>query len=243
MSMFPTRISLFSGAVALSLLASTATATPISLVYDGPSVTNSDDRETVTITTSPVTVATENSVYANGFNMTDTSGTIGSFLAWCLDVSSFLSNSGSTAEAYIITDDPFSNSYGLSDTEQARVQSVFDANFGTLDATNGVEAAGFQVALWNALYEGDLFAEAGAFAVSASQAVIDKANYFLGTAANDNPNENLYQMSFLESAPGDDQTRRQNLVTVSPVPLPAAGMLLLVALGGLGFAGRRRKAT
>lgn len=243
MSMFPTRISLFSSAVALSLLASTATATPISLVYDGPSVTNSDDRETVTITTSPVTVATENSVYANGFNMTDTSGTIGSFLAWCLDVSSFLSNSGSTAEAYIITDDPFSNSYGLSDTEQARVQSVFDANFGTLDATNGVEAAGFQVALWNALYEGDLFAEAGAFAVSASQAVIDKANYFLGTAANDNTSENLYQMSFLESAPGDDQTRRQNLVTVSPVPLPAAGMLLLVALGGLGFAGRRRKAT
>jgi hypothetical protein len=160
-----------------------------------------------------------------------------------LDLDSLLSTSDSDARPYTITDDPFSNSYSLSDAEQACVQSVFGANFNTLDVTNGEEAAGFQVALWNALYEGDLLAQSGRFAVSTTQAVINKANYYLGEAAADDTNENIYRMSFLESTPGDNEIKRQNLVTVSPVPLPAAGILLLVALGGLGVAGRRRKSA
>lgn len=242
MSVFPSRISLFSGAVALSLLASTAMATPISLVYDGSSVSNETDWEIATITAAPVDLATNDGrVYAFGFNMTDTTDTLGSFLAWCLDLGSFLSTSD-TAQPYTITTDPFNNSDGLSPSEQARVQSVFDANFGTLDATDGVQAAGFQIALWNALYENDLDAQAGTFAVSATQDVINKANDYL-TAANGYDDGQAYRLTFLESTPGTGEAKYQNLVTVSPVPLPAAGFLLLAALGGLGFAGRRRKAA
>lgn len=227
------------GALALSLLATTASATQISLTYQGPSVTTG--QQTVKITQTPDTVdPASDHVYAFGFNMTDTTGTLDSFLAWCLDLGSFLSTSGTAEKPYVITDNPFSNSHGLNATEQARVQSVFDANYGTLDVTNGVDAAGFQVALWNALYDDDLLAQSGTFAISATQAVIDAANGYL-TAASTYTDGKAYRLTFLESAPEQGQTKHQNLVTVSPVPLPAAGILLLAAFGGLGFAARRRK--
>lgn len=235
---FKPEFTAFTGALALSLLATTASATPISLTYDGPSVANAD-RETVTISAAPVSPASSN-VYAFGFNMTDTTGTLDSFLAWCLDLGSFLSTSGS-AKPYVITDNPFSNSFGMDAGERARVQSVFDANYGTLDVTNGVDAAGFQVALWNALYDGDLDAGDGVFSVSNNADVIAAANGYL-TAANAYDGDKAYRLTFLESTPSANQTKKyQNLVTVSPVPLPAAGILLLAAFGGLGFAARRRK--
>lgn len=239
MSAFTSKISILSGALALSLLATTATATPISLTYDGPSVTTG--QQTVKITQTPATVdPASDHVFAFGFNMTDTTGTLDSFLAWCLDLGSFLSTSATAEKPYVITDNPFSNSFGMDATEQARVQSVFDANYGTLDVTNGVDAAGFQVALWNALYDGDLDAGDGVFSVSENAAVIAAANGYL-TAADAYDGSKAYRLTFLESTPEQGQTKHQNLVTVSPVPLPAAGILLLAAFGGLGFAARRRK--
>lgn len=238
MTLSKARFRILAAALALPLLATTASATPISLTYQGASVADAD-RQTVKIAASPVAPAANN-VYAFGFNMTDTTGTLDSFLAWCLDLGSFLSTSATAAKAYTITDNPFANSYGLNATEQARVQSVFDANYGTLDVTNGVAAAGFQVALWNALYDDDQDAGNGVFKVSNNAAVIAAANGFL-TAANAYDGGKAYRLTFLESAPSGNQTKHQNLVTVSPVPLPAAGLLLLAAFGGLGFAARRRK--
>jgi hypothetical protein len=240
MSAFKSKFSVLSGAVALTLLAGTATATPVSLTYQGTSVHNSQ-RQSATILETPTGVEpAATGVFAYGFNMASDSDTLGSFLAWCLDVGSFLAPSGTT-QSYIITETPFSNSFGLDIDERARVQSVFDANFRDLDETNGVEAAGFQLALWDALYDGDWDIEDGVFRADASNAaVIDAANSYL-EAAETYSGGQRFTMTFLESNYGANQTKYQNLVTVSPVPIPAAGGMLLLALGGLGLAARRRR--
>lgn len=239
-SAFKSKFSLLSGALALSLLASTASASPINLVYDGPSVSGGQSNwETVKITHAPVTPAASN-VYAYGFNMTDTTGTLGSFLAWCLDLSHRLSTSNTNAQPYTVTDTPFTNSFSVN---VDRIQSVFDANFKLLDVTNGVQAAGFQVALWNAVYDTDWTVGGSVFAVAATDpAVIAQANSYL-SAAHAYTGDQRYRLTFLQSTPGAGKDTHQNLVTVSPVPLPAAGILLLVAVGGLGVASRRRKAA
>ena len=241
MSVHVTRISVFSGALALTLMAGAAHATPISLTYQGAS--SGSEAKTVTITDAPVAYpgsgSWPKSVGAYGFNMTDTSGLLGNFLAWCLDVGSFLSTSSTAAKPYVITESPFSNSVAL---DVSRIQAVFDANFKTVDATNGVQAAGFQLALWNAVYEDDWDISDGAFRVSADSAIIDKAQAYLD-AANSYVGGTQWRMTFLESNPAAGETKHQNLVTVSPVPIPAAGGMLLLALGGLGMAARRRKAA
>ena len=150
---------------------------------------------------------------AYGFNMTDGNGILGNFIAWCLDLEHFLSSG-----LYETTKTPFSNSFGLNSAERARVQSVFDANYASLNSADNTQAAGFQVALWNALYDDDGVATAGAFAV-AGGAVGAQADAFL-TAAVNFAGPKQYNLTFLESLSTNPSS--QNLVTVAPVPLPAA---------------------
>lgn len=225
---------LLAGATALSLLASAASATPVSLTYNGPSV---GDPKSVTLISTPV--GSTGGTNAFGFNMTDSLGPLGSFVAWCLDLGNFLANTGAGAQDYKITSDPFGNSFGLDAAERARVQNVFDANFGSVDISVGNQAAAFQLALWDALYDGDWDLSTGAFQATASAAITGLAGDYLSAAAGWTGGR-FYEMTFLESTGTSPQ--RQNLVTVSVVPVPAAGGLLLLALGGLAMA-RRRKAV
>lgn len=242
MSVFNSKISLLSGAFALSLMAGMAAATPVSLVYNGPST---GDRKTVSIDDAPVAPGSgdwSRTVYSHGFNMTDTSGVLGDFLAWCVDVGSYLSTSQTNARPYVITDDPFSNSWSIGADGMARVQSMFDANYAGVDTASGVQAAAFQLALWNAVYDDDGDVGSGVFEASAHTSIIDLANDYLD-AASLYQGGKAYALTFLESTPkpGTNQNKYQNLVTVSAVPVPAAGGLLLLALGGLGAVARRRQ--
>lgn len=201
--------------------------------------------QTVNVASSPVP-NTPSAVGATGFNITDTTGSMGSFVAWCLDISHYLMSPGGSQD-YAATTTPYSNSFGLSSTALSRVQSVFDANYGngTLDLSIGDHAAAFQMALWEAAFEGAgaaLSVSSGLFEAS-SQGSTALANTLLANAQN-YTGEKRWNLTFLEVlgyGPGRDQKTGQNLVTVSAVPVPAAGLLLLSALIGGAALNRRRR--
>ena len=223
---------LFSTLLAAALSVSAASASTVSLHYDGPT-----SNGVAKILSAPVTpVAGFKVKYgAFGFKMTDTTGALGSFVAWCLDVTHALATKGT--EQYAATKTPFSNSYGISTAALGRIQSLFDANYRTLDVTDRTSAASFQSALWETLYDTDHNTMTGAFRVSGADTL--RANGYLDAAmAYTGPSR--YRLTFLEST-GD--ITRQNLVTVSAVPLPAGGMLLVSAIAGFGALRRRRKAA
>lgn len=225
----------------LAVSAGAASATTVSLTYEGPTVQNYAG---VDFTATPAGVTPYyDPAGAVGFKMSDVTpggSVLGDFIAWCLDITHPLGKSGS--HLYTITETPFSNSYGLDAAEKARVQSVFDANYGGVDVTDKYEAAGFQVALWNALYDTDVLAGAGVFAIKTAgyEAIVNQADAYLAAAAG-YTGSRLWNLTFLESA--DQRKVRQNLVTATPVPVPAAAGLLLLALGGLAAAGRKRRAA
>ena len=103
-------------------------------------------------------------------------------------------------------------------------------------------SAGFQVALWNAVYDEDWSVSDGEgsfYQTTSSDGVRAAANGFLSDAFAYNGGQK-YTLTFLEST--ETPTRSQNLVTATPVPLPAAGLMLLTALGGMLFGRRRKKA-
>src|SRR6056297_2273236 len=85
----------WAGAIAISFLASTASASTLSLTYHG--ATSGNDRETVMINEAPPAFPGSGdwprTVGAWGFKMKDSSGLLGDFVAWCLDVGDFLSTS------------------------------------------------------------------------------------------------------------------------------------------------------
>lgn len=223
---------LFSAAL---LATQAASASTLSLTYDGYAT----GYRAVTIDQVDVDVAGGlSTVAAGGFDMNDsTSGGLGDFVAWCLDLGAFLGTSGS--HEYEVTDTPFQNgSEAILDAGMARISAVFNANFDDSVLASSNASSAFQLALWEVVYDDDMDITAGVFQASSSSSVESLAMSYL-TAANEYEGANLWDLSYLESTAAN---RSQNLVTaeLSAVPLPATGLLLIGALGGL-VAARRRK--
>lgn len=222
------------------LTAQAASASSLSLSYNGSAA----GYEVVSIDLAPITVIGNSSnVYAGGFEMTDSSsGGLGDFVAWCLDLGAWLGTSGTFG--YETTTNPFQNGGQVLDVAaQSRISAVFNANFGSSVTSTSENSAAFQLALWESVYDDDLNISTGDFRASGPSAVETIAAGYL-SAAGSYSGANLFGLTYLEST---SSPRRQNLVTAvatppggpTPVPLPAGGLLLLTGL--FGVAGLKRK--
>lgn len=174
------------------------------------------------------------------FKMGDATDALGlgtSFIAFCLD----LSGTVRTGYEYVINNvNPFQPGRELTALQRQNVEDLFDASYGSVDVNNNVDGAAFQLALWEAGYEtlaGPLSLTTGTRIGSSSAAILARANEYLGNMLTWDGSNN-YNVNFLDA----DVDARQDLVMASPVPVPAAGLLMLTGLGGIAALRRRKKA-
>ena len=240
---------LFAGAVAIAGTAASA-STVQNLSYANIHGQN------VRITASPVGVlgsavpSNGREVWAGAFTMTNLANAAEQFLAFCLDVRAAIQQNG----FYTETDNPFAGGHDISG-RVGDLQRLFDTGFQTVfdkieaaDVTKNLFAAAFQVAAWEILYEDDpanYDASNGDFAISNAN-VVTQANSFLGNLGGTVTQK--WDLTFLQKsdAQGNPTVTGQNLVTGSPaapIPLPAAGWLLIGGLGALAALRRRRAAA
>lgn len=168
---------------------------------------------------------------SGAFEATDTNGTWGTFIAWCLDLEGVLASNS----VYSATDDPFSNSDGVSTEARDRIDDFFQ-DIDVIAQSNATtsQSSAVQIALWEILYDDDYNLGTGVFRTTGGSTSIAQE---LLDFAKDNDLARTMKVTYLEAENG----ARQNLVTISPVPLPAAGFLLLGGLGGLTLLRKRRK--
>lgn len=231
----------FACLLAFTLSANVASAATIELDKQGANVFGSNGWTAVTITSTSNPAVGPMAVAAGGFALKgDLDGKPGVelFDAFCLDISTYLR----LPSLYMISGSPFASD-PLTALQLSNIGKLFNTAYKGLDLTNATQNAGFQLALWEIVNEaaGNSYAlGSGNFSATGSAAANSMADTFL--AGLSGAATQKYRMTFLESADprAKDGHYSQNLVTVSPVPLPAAGLMLMAGLGGLGLMRRRR---
>ncbi|WP_109466292.1 VPLPA-CTERM sorting domain-containing protein [Albibacillus kandeliae] len=217
--------------LALSIAAFTgaASASSINLTYQDSGLFGASDlQQTVKITTSGP--GYDGNVKAGMFHM-KSDDALGNFLAFCVDLTQYI-GSPMTAEY---------NSNLFTGTTYDNLSRLFSSVLGGSSLAEvidtSLEAAALQVAIWEVMLDssGAYDLNSGAFKMGSNVAVKTQAQSYLTNLWTGKVGD--YKLTFLESA------QNQDLVTVTPVPLPAGGVLIGTGLIALFAAGRRRKAA
>lgn len=237
-------------ASALALSAGAVGATTVTLAaQNGSNIFNDNGYRTGKLSSNSGTTYSGN-VGAGGFDVKVTNGNLGiahlasEFTAWCLDIAHTLA----LPARYEATTTPFSGAV-LSSQQRGDILRLFNTGYDAASLGTGTAgsnySAGFQLALWEIVNEtsGAYDLASGSFRVKDFVAgAVTLANNLLGGLGN-TPTGNwriVYLQSLDTRSPFGVQDS-QNLVTVAAVPLPAAMGLMILALGGLGVAARRRR--
>jgi hypothetical protein len=177
------------------------------------------------------------------FKMGDVGNQLGlgdRFIAFCLDLAGTIQDNYD----YVINNvNPFQPGRELSSIQVDNVKRVFNSSYASVDVGSNVQAAAFQLALWDAAYEDTLAGlglsigiRSGAGTGTNAAAVTSLANTFLDNAKNWDGVQR-FSINFLDATVDE----RQDLVMATPVPVPAAGLLLIAGIGAFGIAKRRQR--
>lgn len=227
-------------AVALTVVPMVAGATTVTVsqqnagnVFYGTSSTSA------TITASPSPTA-GNSVNAGAFAVKgdlDGDSSVDDFLAFCGDLAHFLA----LPATYTASSTPASG-YLLAKVDQ--IQALFDSAYSSVlaNVTNSAYSAGFQLALWEVIYENGATLNLSTGGFKANSSAVGQANSFLaGLDGWSGPK--LYDLTFLEGSKSQFLITASAAATPPAIPLPGAVWLLGAGIAGLATASRRRKSA
>ncbi len=153
-----------------------------------------------------------------------------SFTAYCAEA-----NQGATLFESHLYNVQTGAERGLTSTQESLLSRLWATKLPEVNTLN--ESVGFQIAVWEILYDTNLDVSSGPFLVTGSANAAAIAQGYLNMVSDGEFTTNLPlpTMKFLQSS------TRQDLITAGP-PIPAAGTGA-AALAGLGLIGRRRRKT